>query len=44
MVTEALPIMGIAQRQGAAHETVYDSSAVSILEQSMALGVVPSFR
>lgn len=44
MVPEALPMMGVAQRQGAASDTAYDSSAVSILEQAMALGVVPSFR
>lgn len=44
MVPEALPMFGIAQRQGAANDTAYDSSAVSILEEAIALGVVPPFR
>lgn len=44
MLQEAMPVMSLAQRQGAANDTAYDSSAVSILEEAIALGVVPSFR
>lgn len=44
MLPEAMPVMSLAQRQGAANDTAYDSSAVSILEEAIALGVVPPFR
>ena len=44
LVPEAVPLLGVAQRQGAANDTAYDTSAVPILEEAIALGVVPAFR
>lgn len=44
LVPEAVPLLGVAQRQGAVNDTAYDTSAVPILEEAIALGVVPAFR